>query len=183
MNQENPEEKVVRKCKNCGMSIGEHSKEVCIHCGYINDDDGGSKSISQINIQPGVPIVQQQKKNLFLDEPPKKSPMPFLVISTVNLFLLMPGVLTIVVFFSLMGALADAAMFSMIITYLSYAYAITSVVAFIMAIINTIKKGAYLKQSKDMMSWAFVQSFLSASCTFSSKAAEVMPSMGSSRAG
>ena len=33
------ETKVDQVCKNCGMKIGEYSKNICIHCGYDNNEE------------------------------------------------------------------------------------------------------------------------------------------------
>ncbi len=161
MNQDN-NQKLTRTCPKCGMTLGEHSKQVCIHCGYSINIEETSSIQPQQNIPVSQNITQQvstthpvQKEvNVKLEED-KKDPSTFLILSSINLFLVMPFLTILILVISIFGALADAAFFSMVISCISYSYTITSVVAFIMSIVNVIKKGTFLKQSMKVMKWSF----------------------------
>ena len=160
MNQDN-NQKLTRTCPKCGMTLGEHSKQVCIHCGYSINIEETSSIQPQQNIPVSQNITQQvstthhvQKEvNVKLEED-KKDPSTFLILSSINLFLVMPFLTILILVISIFGALADAAFFSMVISCISYSYTITSVVAFIMSIVNVIKKGTFLKQSMKVMKWS-----------------------------
>lgn len=154
-------------CPNCGVKLGEHSRQVCIHCGYIFATGTTQMNVAypttqpqfipqqaipqqaipqgvQPAVAPGVqPVAQQPVSQNTTPQPakPKGKFVLFLVLSLLNAFTGIPVVFMFGVLWLVFGAFSgDAVLYYSLLAGCGI-YIVVSGVTCLISIINAFMQG------------------------------------------